>query len=89
MKEIINSPLLLIMIIIGLLFIALGLVYGLATIFNRKKIKQLLLPVFSFVWAFLSFSFILTEPPNTVWAFTLGMALLSFGISIRGDFKDE
>lgn len=73
---------------IGLLFIALGLVYGLATIFNRKKFKQLLLPIFSFVWAFLSFSFILTEPPNTVWAFTLGMALLSFGISIRGDFKN-
>ena len=74
---------------IGLLFIVLGLVYGLATIFNIKKIKQLLLPVFSFLWAFLSFSFILTEPPNTVWAFTLGMALLSFGISIRGDFKNE
>ena len=66
---------------IGLFFIALGLVYGLATITNRKKIKQLSLPVFSF-------SFILTEPPNTVWAFTLGMALLSFGISIRGDFKN-
>ena len=65
-----------------------GLVYGLATMSNRKKIKQLSLPVFSFIWTFLSFSFILTEPPNTVWAFTLGMALLSFGISIRGDFKN-
>lgn len=73
---------------IGLFFIALGLVYGLATITNRKKIKQLSLPVFSFIWTFFSFSFILTEPPNTVWAFTLGMALLSFGLSIRGDFKD-
>ena len=73
---------------IGLFFIALGLVYGFATITNRKKIKQLSLPVFSFIWTFFSFSFILTEPPNTVWAFTLGMALLSFGISIRGDFKN-
>ena len=73
---------------IGLFFISLGLVYGLATITNRKKIKQLSLPVFSFIWTFFSFSFILTEPPNTVWAFTLGMALLSFGLSIRGDFKD-
>ena len=73
---------------IGLFFIALGLVYGLATIAGRKKIKQLSLPVFSFIWTFFSFSFILTEPPNTVWAFTLGMALLSFGLSIRGDFKD-
>lgn len=73
---------------IGVFFITLGLVYGLATASNRKNIKQLLLPVFSFIWTFLSFSFILTEAPNTVWAFTLGMALLSFGISIRGDFKD-
>ena len=73
---------------IGVFFIALGLVYGLATMTNRKKIKQLLLPVFSFIWTFFSFSFILSEPPNTVWAFTLGMALLSFGLSIRGDFKD-
>ena len=73
---------------IGLFFIALGLVYGLAVVTNRKKIKQLSLPVFSFIWTFFSFSFILTEPPNTVWAFTLGMALLSFGISIRGDFKN-
>ena len=73
---------------IGLFFIVIGLVYGIATMSNRKKIKQLLLTVFSFIWAFLSFSFILTEAPNTVWAFTLGMALLSFGISIRGDFKN-
>ena len=73
---------------IGLFFIVIGLAYGLATASNRKKIKQLLLTVFSFIWAFLSFSFILTEAPNTVWAFTLGMALLSFGISIRGDFKN-
>ena len=74
---------------IGIFFIALGLAYGLATASNRKNIKRLLLPFFSFIWAFLSFSFILTEAPNTVWAFTLGMALLSFGISIRGDFKNE
>ena len=73
---------------IGLFFILLGLVYGLATITNSKKIKQLSLPVFSFIWTFFSCSFILTDSPNTVWVFTLGMALLSFGISIRGDFKD-
>lgn len=73
---------------IGVFFVAIGIMYGLATMTKRKKIKQLLLPVFSFIWTFFSFSFILTDPPNTVWAFTLGMALLSFGISIRGDFKD-
>lgn len=73
---------------IGIFFVSIGVMYGLATMAKRKKIKQMLLPVFSFIWTFFSFSFILTDPPNTVWAFTLGMARLSFGISIRGDFKD-
>ena len=73
---------------IGVFFIILGALYAFATVLNLKKVKQLTLPVFSFIWTFFSFSFILTEPPNTVWAFTLGMALLSFGISIRGDFKN-
>ena len=73
---------------IGVFFIALGLVYGLATMTNRKKIKQLLLPVFSFIWTFFSFSFILSEPPNTVGVLTLCVALMGFGVSLRGDFKD-
>ena len=73
---------------IGVFFIALGLVYGLATMTNRKKIKQLLLPVFSFIWTFFSFSFILSEPPNTVGMLTLCVAFIGFGVSLRGDFKD-
>ena len=73
---------------IGVFFIALGLVYGLATMTNRKKIKQLLLPVFSFIWTFFAFSFILSEPPNTVGILTLCVALIGFGVSLRGDFKD-
>ena len=73
---------------IGVFFIALGLVYGLATMTNRKKIKQLLLPVFSFIWTIFSFSFILSEPPNTVGILTLCVALMGFGVSLRGDFKD-
>ena len=73
---------------IGLFFIALGLTYGLATMTNRKKIKQILLPVFSFIWTFFSFSFIVSEPPNTVGMLTLCVALMGFGVSLRGDFKD-
>ena len=73
---------------IGVFFIVLGLVYGLATITNRKKIKQLSLPVFSFIWTFFSFSFILSEPPNTVGILTLCVAFIGFGISLRGDFKN-
>ena len=73
---------------IGVFFILLGASYAIATIFKFKKIKQILLPVFSFIWTFFSFSFILSEPPNTVGILTLCVALLGFGVSLRGDFKD-
>ena len=73
---------------IGVFFILLGASYAISTVFDFKRIKRLLLPVFSFIWTFFSFSFIISEPPNTVGLLTLSIALLGFGISLRGDFKD-
>ena len=73
---------------IGVFLLLLGASYAIATVFDFKRIKRLLLPVFSFIWTFFSFSFILSEPPNTVGILTLSIALLGFGVSLRGDFKD-
>ena len=73
---------------IGVFFILLGASYAIATVFDFKRIKRLLLPIFSFIWTFFSFSFILSEPPNTVGMLTLCVALMGFGVSLRGDFKD-
>ena len=73
---------------IGVFFLLLGALYAIATMLDWKKVKQLTLPVFSFIWTFFSFSFILSEPPNTVGILTLCVALIGFGISLRGDFKD-
>ena len=73
---------------IGVFLLLLGVSYAIATVFDFKRIKRLLLPVFSFIWTFFSFSFILSEPPNTVGMLTLCVALIGFGISLRGDFKD-
>ena len=73
---------------IGVFLILLGVSYAIATVFDFKRIKRLLLPVFSFIWTFFSFSFILSEPPNTVGILTLCVALIGFGVSLRGDFKD-
>ena len=73
---------------IGVFFILLGASYAIATMLDWKKVKQLTLPVFSFIWTFFGFSFILTEPPNTVGILTLCVALIGFGVSLRGDFKD-
>ena len=73
---------------IGVFFLLLGASYAIATMLDWKKVKQLILPVFSFIWTFFSFSFILSEPPNTVGVLTLCVALMGFGVSLRGDFKD-
>ena len=73
---------------IGVFFLLLGASYAISTLFDFKRIKRLLLPVFSFIWTFFSFSFILSEPPNTVGILTLCVALIGFGVSLRGDFKD-
>jgi len=73
---------------IGVFLLLLGATYAISTVFNFKRIKRLLLPVFSFIWTFFSFSFILSDPPNTVGILTLCVALIGFGVSLRGDFKD-
>ena len=73
---------------IGVFLLLLGASYAIATMFDFKRIKRLLLPIFSFIWTFFSFSFILSEPPNTVGILTLCVALMGFGVSLRGDFKD-
>ena len=73
---------------IGVFLLVLGVSYAIATMFDFKRIKRLLLPVFSFIWTFFSFSFILSEPPNTVGILSLCVALIGFGVSLRGDFKD-
>src|SRR5699024_4958873 len=73
---------------IGVFFLLLGASYAISTMLDFKRIKRLLLPIFSFIWTFFSFSFILSEPPNTVGILTLCVALIGFGVSLRGDFKD-
>ena len=73
---------------IGVFLLLLGSLYAIATMLDWKKVKRLTLPVFSFIWTFFSFSFILSEPPNTVGMLTLCVALMGFGVSLRGDFKD-
>ena len=73
---------------IGVFFVFLGVLYAASTVMDWRKVKQLLLPIFTFIWTFFGLSFILSEPPNTVGVLTLGIAILSFGISIRGDFKN-
>lgn len=72
---------------VGLVFILLGILKLVGLIFDYQKLKHYSLVGFTYVWSFFSLSFLLSQPPNTVWIFALIMTVLSISISTRGDFR--
>ena len=72
--------------LVGVVFILLSLLKLIGLFTNRQWLRRYSLVAFTYVWSFFSLSFLLSEPPNTVWIFTLIMAAISVSISIRGDF---
>ena len=68
---------------ISIFFIILGLLKLVGVIGNYKYVKRWSLVLLTFVWTLFGVSFLLSEPPNTVWIFALSMSLLSMGIAIR------
>ena len=72
--------------LVGVVFILLSLLKLIGLFTNRQWLRRYSLVAFTYVWSFFSLSFLLSEPPNTVWIFTLIMAAISVSISVRGDF---
>ena len=72
--------------LVGVVFILLSLLKLIGLFTNQQWLRRYSLVAFTYVWSFFSLSFLLSEPPNTVWIFTLIMAAISVSISIRGDF---
>ena len=72
--------------LVGVIFIIISLLKLIGLFTNRQWLRRYSLVAFTYVWSFFSLSFLLSEPPNTVWIFTLIMAAISVSISIRGDF---
>lgn len=68
---------------ISIVFIVLGILKLVGIIVNHKYIKRWSLVTLTFVWTLFGVSFLLSEPPNTIWIFALSMSLLSMGIAIR------
>ena len=68
---------------ISLVFIFFGLMKLIGIFINHKKMKRVALIGLSTIWSVFSVSFIMTPPPNTVWIFSLAMAVLAFGIALR------
>ena len=72
--------------LVGVVFILLSLLKLIGLFTNRQWLRRYSLVAFTYVWSFFSLSFLLSQPTNTVWIFTLIMAAISVSISIRGDF---
>lgn len=68
---------------ISVLFVIVGFAKLIGIIGNFKYVKRWSLVSLTFLWTLFGVSFLLSEPPNTVWIFALSMAFLSLGIAIR------
>jgi len=68
---------------ISVLLVIVGLSKLIGIIGNFKYVKRWSLVSLTFLWTLFGVSFLLSEPPNTVWIFSLSMAFLSLGIAIR------
>lgn len=68
---------------ISIVFILLGILKLVGIIGNYKYVKRWSLVTLTFVWTLFGVSFLLSEPPNTIWIFALSTSLLSMGIAIR------
>lgn len=73
---------------VGWVFIVLGALKLIGLVFERPKLRRYSLVAFTYVWSFFSLSFILSQPPNSIWTFAVIMTALSISISFRGDFTE-
>lgn len=69
--------------LISLTFVILGLMKLLGVVLNKKILKRFSLTTLSFLWMVFAISFLISPPANTVWIFSIAMALLAFGIALK------
>ena len=68
---------------ISLVFVLLGFLKLVGILINNRKLKRVALSCLTGFWVLFAVSFLLSEPPNTIWIFSTSMALLSFGIALK------
>ena len=52
---------------------------------SSKPLNRISIIVLTAFWSIFSVSFMMTSPTNTVWIFSLAMALIAFGIALKGE----
>ena len=70
---------------ISIAFMVLGSIKLIGVIKNSRPLKRISVIGLTAFWSIFSVSFMMTPPTNTVWIFSLAMALIAFGIALKGE----
>ena len=70
---------------VALAFVVLGAIKLIGVVKSSKSLKRISIIGLTAFWSIFSVSFMMTPPTNTVWIFSLAMALIAFGIALKGE----
>lgn len=70
---------------VALVFVVLGAIKLIGVVKSSKPLKRISIIGLTAFWSIFSVSFMMTPPTNTVWIFSLAMALIAFGIALKGE----
>ena len=70
---------------VSIAFMVLGTIKLIGVIRNSRLLKRVSIIGLTAFWSIFSVSFMITPPTNTVWIFSLAMALIAFGIALKGE----
>ena len=70
---------------VSIAFMVLGTIKLIGVIRNSRLLKRVSIIGLTAFWSIFSVSFMMTPPTNTVWIFSLAMALIAFGIALKGE----
>ena len=70
---------------VAVAFVVLGAIKLIGVVKSSKPLKRISIIGLTAFWSIFSVSFMMTPPTNTVWIFSLAMALIAFGIALKGE----
>lgn len=70
---------------VAVAFVVLGAIKLIGVVKNSKPLKRISIIGLTAFWSIFAVSFMMTPPTNTIWIFSLAMALIAFGIALKGE----
>lgn len=65
------------------LFIIMGILKLLGIVMDSKSMRKVAIYAMAFLWLMFGVSFLLVNMQNTVWIFSLSLAIQSFGVAFK------